>query len=71
MAPAAESGGEDLAQLLQLCKELDTQPPPLRDSHAHAFFSGFPLERLFRCVLPALHMNASILIQPQTASPDR
>eukprot|EP00198_Chlamydomonas_reinhardtii_P011597 XP_001700934.1 predicted protein [Chlamydomonas reinhardtii] len=62
MAPAAESGGEDLAQLLQLCKELDTQPPPLRDSHAHAFFSGFPLERLFRALASAGDKDAVALV---------
>ncbi|KAG2445066.1 hypothetical protein HYH02_008933 [Chlamydomonas schloesseri] len=62
MAPVADSCSEDLENLLELCKELDTQPPPLRDSHANAFFSSFPLERLFRALASARDKDAVGLV---------
>ncbi|KAG2496066.1 hypothetical protein HYH03_005985 [Edaphochlamys debaryana] len=53
MVSNGDGAGGDLPQLVQACRELDSVPPPLSDSHAHAFFSDFTLERLFRALSEA------------------
>lgn len=39
----------EVPELIKACRELYALPQGLNNTHAHAFFTEFPFERLFRC----------------------
>ncbi|GLC61120.1 hypothetical protein PLESTB_001720000 [Pleodorina starrii] len=55
----------DSAELVKACRELHAMPQALTDAHAHAFFSEFPLESIFRA-LASTHDRADISLVSDT-----